>query len=186
VHEHVCESVRRRGWSDCHLYTFGISNDYPYALELHDQERRLPYPQAGPVGVLPVQAGQRACTSIVEVAARMLVAAADAEWPAGVTTVPALMRWLGHSRLDVLKRDCEGCEYALAEGMIAQTNPDLFTRVDQLAVEVHVPRISMTTDARGRIYTFLFQQLEEGGHALACMRIWSHAAGPPRTRTRRT
>ena len=56
--------------------------------------------------------------------------------------------------IDVLKMDCEGCEYALARDVLAE-DPEFFTRVGQFVVEIH-------TDSRF---------LRDNNHALALGRL---------------
>jgi hypothetical protein len=168
-HHALCEvPVPPRDRAPCRFYSFGISHDYTFDADLANSTARCRGTALDPSVVYPTKLTYG--VQFMQVAARTLDAAADAKWPA-VTTVPALMRWLGHSRLDVLKMDCEGCEYALAED-IAQTDPDFFTRVDQFAVEVHVP-LPYTPEGGAHLsnYALLLQQLEAAGHALVHVRM---------------
>ena len=56
-----------------------------------------------------------------------------AEW---VTVSPPLvMAMFRHRHLNVLKMDCEGCEFALARDVAAH-DPAFFSKVDQFAIEV--------------------------------------------------
>ena len=68
---------------------------------------------------------------------------------------------LGHTRVDVVKMDCEGCEYALVQNMRV-SDPSFLGRVDQLILEVHISRkwISSPTHLRnlGLLYHLLFQE----------------------------
>ena len=87
-------------------------------------------------------------------AARTLDAEADAVWQ-HVVTMPGLRRVLGHRRLSVLKVDCEGCEYAIAEDVLRE-DPTFFRHIDQLAIEIHLARKWAVTkehvDNLGRLY----------------------------------
>lgn len=87
-------------------------------------------------------------------AARTLDAAADAGWQ-HVVTMPGLRRFLRHRRLSVLKVDCEGCEYAIAEDVLRE-DPRFFRHVDQVAIEIHLAQKWAATDKHvhnlGRLY----------------------------------
>eukprot|EP00930_Biecheleria_cincta_P099131 TRINITY_DN90778_c0_g1_i1.p1 TRINITY_DN90778_c0_g1~~TRINITY_DN90778_c0_g1_i1.p1 ORF type:complete len:351 (+),score=62.99 TRINITY_DN90778_c0_g1_i1:67-1053(+) len=61
--------------------------------------------------------------------------------------------------IPILKMDCEGCEYALYQGVMA-SDPDFFKRVDQFAVEVHLSKFFMKGRREmieyGRLLSLLF------------------------------
>lgn len=65
-----------------------------------------------------------------------------------LASLPTFFRvFVGDSRstgatLAVLKMDCEGCEYEVAKA-VAEEEPRLFARVDQVTLEVHVSRTWM-------------------------------------------
>lgn len=68
----------------------------------------------------------------------------DAKWPL-VTSIPALRLWLRHRVVDVLKVDCEGCEYSIARDVMAE-DPLFFHRVGQFEIEVHVSDDMLDTE----------------------------------------
>ena len=59
-------------------------------------------------------------------------------------SMPRLRKWYGHP-LSILKMDCEGCEYALAE-TIERDDPNFFRHVSQFSVELHLPSYFMRSD----------------------------------------
>lgn len=60
-----------------------------------------------------------------------------------LASLPTFFRiFVGDTRLAVLKMDCEGCEYEVAKA-VAEEDPRLFARVDQVTLEVHVSRTWM-------------------------------------------
>lgn len=85
-----------------------------------------------------------------------------------LANVPLLAKALSIERLQVLKMDCEGCEYALADDILA--NDELFLdKIDQFAIEVHTSAlIAKTRDhavALGRLYILLHEAGLELVHA---------------------
>lgn len=72
-------------------------------------------------------------------------------------SVPKLQKWFGHP-LYVLKMDCEGCEYVLADDVLNH-NPHFFDYIYQFNIEIHTPNAIMTQDEHtyglGRLYRIL-------------------------------
>lgn len=72
--------------------------------------------------------------------------------------VPLLSRALSMQSLQVLKMDCEGCEYALANS-VQKHDPCFFHKVDQFAVEIHITKLIAKTrahiDGLGQLYFLL-------------------------------
>lgn len=98
------------------------------------------------------------------VGAKML-AAADNQAFFLTSSMPGLRRWLKHDYIDVLKMDCEGCEYSIARDVLAE-DPDFFHRVGQFAVELHVGKYDMKTEEYIYSTAMLFKLLEEAGMEL--------------------
>jgi hypothetical protein len=96
-----------------------------------------------------------------KIAARTLDVQADRKWQV-VTSVPALRHFMRHSYIDVLKMDCEGCEYSLARDISAE-DPLFFHRVGQFEFESHVNTVFMTSERHTIWYAELFKLLEEAG-----------------------
>ena len=68
--------------------------------------------------------------------------------------------------IPVMKMDCEGCEYKLFEDVV-RVDPKFFTRVDQLAIEVHLCKTIGAAD-RQRVLNYgrLLALLHKSGHRL--------------------
>lgn len=77
-------------------------------------------------------------------------------------SVPLLMRAFGVDQIDILKMDCEGCEYGLADDVLAH-DPEFFKRVGQFAVEVHISKFWIKRDAHMQAFGNLMVLLEEAG-----------------------
>lgn len=93
--------------------------------------------------------------------------AANSPWAASQrkwlqTSVPALRKWLRHERIAVLKMDCEGCEYSLAQDVLTE-EPTFFDRVDQFAMEIHWSRMWMKSKTEMYALASLFELLEQAG-----------------------
>ena len=86
-----------------------------------------------------------------------------AEWIA--VSPPQFMAFLKHPRIDVLKMDCEGCEYALARD-VAALDPAFFSRVGQFALEVHASRFWATTPLHEHYLGLLYHMLFAAGLTL--------------------
>jgi len=79
-----------------------------------------------------------------------------------ITSVPLLRKALGIKHINVLKMDCEGCEYALARD-IARDDPTFFNHVDQFAVEIHLAKEWLDSDETFYYLGLLYKQLSDAG-----------------------
>ncbi len=85
------------------------------------------------------------------------------EW---ITVSPMkVMAFFGHKHLNVLKMDCEGCEYALARD-VARFDPAFFTKVDQVALEVHVSNYWIKDELHLHYLGLLYHMLFVNGFTL--------------------
>ena len=142
----------------CIFYSYGISHDYSFDTAMAEEW--------GCRGVAldpSVKHPSRLHANVTfhNIAARTMNATEDAQWDL-VTTVPGLKRFLGHDRIDVLKMDCEGCEYALAQDILLE-DPAFLHSVDQLALEIHVSRQWLKTEAHAHHLGLLYALAKEAG-----------------------
>lgn len=68
-------------------------------------------------------------------------------------------------RMGLLKMDCEGCEYSIYADVMRR-EPSFFERVEQVVLEVHLPRRFAPTDAAFLDYGRLLVLLLRAGHRL--------------------
>jgi len=87
-----------------------------------------------------------------------------------VSSVPTMMKWAKWDYIDVLKMDCEGCEYALARDILEE-DPKFFDRIGQFAVELHVSRRWVNSLDRIINLGKLFLLMEEAGIEVISARI---------------
>jgi len=81
-------------------------------------------------------------------------------------SVPSLRRALDIPTLNVLKMDCEGCEYSLARDVLTE-DPDFFkNHLDQITIETHVSREWLNTTETLYYYGMLFKLLKDAGFRL--------------------
>jgi len=82
-----------------------------------------------------------------------------------LTSVPAAMKFLKWDHLDVLKMDCEGCEYALARDILIE-DPEFFFKIDQVLIEFHLGKAWILNDEALVNMGKLFILLQEAGMEL--------------------
>lgn len=144
--------------TECFFYSFGISKDYSFDIDMANSTRCHGF-AADPTVTHPSKLHPR--VFFTQMAATAYDPEDTAQFPLR-TSVPALRKLLGHDHVTVLKMDCEGCEYALARDILEQ-DPDFFSRVDQFAVEVHYSKRWMKTIAHLHALAALVELLEDAG-----------------------
>jgi len=73
---------------------------------------------------------------------------------------------LGYDWLNILKMDCEGCEFQLYDDVIAE-DPAFFTKVGQFAIEIHISKFWIKNDTYVEKLGALFHLLFVSGLDLA-------------------
>jgi len=124
----------------CQFFSYGIANDYSFDADLEKNfgcngvglDPTVEYPKLLPGTNI----------SFRHEAAPMLQATLPDGWKA--TSVTSLRREMQLAKVDILKMDCEGCEYALATDVL-NDDPDFFHHVGQFVVEVHHDKRFMKT-----------------------------------------
>ena len=142
----------------CFFYSFGISTEYSFDLDVANRWGCYGF-AADPTIDHPSKLHPN--ITFHSIAAKMRE---QSMYPL-VTSMPALRQWLGHSRVAVLKMDCEGCEYSLGED-IENEDPTFFEHIDQFAVEVHTSKKWLNSKDHLHALGLLFLYLERAGHVL--------------------
>jgi len=142
----------------CRFISFGISNDYSFDTDLANNNCKGL--ALDPTVTHPAKIHNNVWFMAIGATS---LASPPASWI--VTSVPSLLKWVQWDKIDVLKMDCEGCEYAIARDLLLE-DPDMFRRVKQFAVEVHVSRTWVSTTEAVINMGKLFYLLEEAGHKL--------------------
>lgn len=152
----------------CVFYSFGISDNYSFDEDIAKLmgctgialDPTVDYPEFIVPGVRFMKVGARIRGPP---AINIDVPEAPTTWPE--TSVTELMKTYGHVSLAVLKMDCEGCEFVIAED-VERNDPDLFTRVDQFAFEIHLANAFMPTEEHYIALGDLFSLLYKSGHVM--------------------
>lgn len=139
----------------CVFYSFGISRDYSFDADVANQWGCQGF-AADPTVIHPAKI--HANVTFHSIGAKMR---GPSPFPL-VTSMPSLRKWLGHNRIAILKMDCEGCEYSLAED-VAVEDPHFFDHVDQFAIEVHVSKNWLHSEDALRSLGMLYRYLEDAG-----------------------
>lgn len=84
--------------------------------------------------------------------------------------MPSTKRFLQIDHLNVLKFDCEGCEYALARDILLE-DPDFLSHIDQVAGEFHVSTFWLNTTETLYYYGMLLKLLDDAGFRLQASQI---------------
>jgi len=162
-HHKLCGPLISPERKGCHFVSFGIADDYTFDTFLGD---------SGCIGIgldpsVLHPAKLHPNVMFITVGANSLEDTPP-EWQ--MTSVPALLKFLKWEFIDVLKMDCEGCEYAIARDVLAE-DPGMFQRVDQFAIEVHVGKMWLTSVQHLVNFGSLLILLEEAGLELFDARI---------------
>lgn len=170
----LCKPVPRH----CTFYSFGISKDYSFDVQMAEDFSCHGF-AADPTVTHPSKLHK--LVTFHQIGAKMLtVDRAPGRDPKGnqaswfSTSMPRLMKWREDERVDVLKMDCEGCEYSLAKD-VAFEDPLFFEKVGQFAVEIHVTKVWLKSAEHLYSLGRLLQQLESAGLRLAHSEITSCA-----------
>jgi hypothetical protein len=153
----LCKNKLKKG--NCNFYSFGISNDYTFDTDLAQTYSCNGF-AADPTITHPSKLHDK--VTFHNVGATLL---SESKFPI-VTSLPSLKSWLRHDFIDVLKMDCEGCEYALARDILLE-NPKFFDQVGQFSVEIHFSKLWLGSQLAEISLAALLQLLQESGFSLA-------------------
>lgn len=153
----------------CIFHSYGVGDDWTMddILAAKGCEGTL----FDPTVELPLHPGGNDQLTLFRLGAPMMPGAeGHTEGEVPTASVVGMAHALGHPHLDILKMDCEGCEFAIAKD-IFERDPFFLERVDQFALEIHFCRTIMPTEnghydeARHNLNA-LFVMLERAGHVL--------------------
>ncbi|KAJ3045034.1 Methyltransferase-like protein 24 [Rhizophlyctis rosea] len=149
----------------CIFYSFGIDNDYSFDTAL-DEQWNCTGILLDPTVNHPASPGPR--LNFLKFGATLLndgdLGGAGTslrgtkanDWL--LTSIPNLKKFLKHDHVNILKVDCEGCEYSIARD-VSNEDPDFFSSVDQLAIEVHVSKNWIQTSEHVHYLGLLYHML---------------------------
>lgn len=143
----------------CVFYSYGISNDWSFDSDVSQRWKCTGFlldPSITHSSIL-----QPGNLHFFQLGAPMLTSESNTV----SISPPQLMAALGHSFLNVLKMDCEGCEYALYRD-ISLIKHDFLSSIGQFSVEVHLSKIWAPDDIHVIALGLLYAKLIEAGFEL--------------------
>ena len=159
----------------CTFFSFGINDDPSFDITLAENWNCRGF-AGDPTVTHPSRLHHK--VSFHNVGASMLVSneerivnkGGDEDW--WVTSMPKLRSWLGVKHVDIIKLDCEGCEFAFARDILRE-DPQFLLHVDQVSIETHVTKTWMQTREHLYYFGLHFALLEEAGFVME----WSQVFG---------
>lgn len=160
---HLCPELLE-DLNTCQFFSFGIARAYSFEKDLADRfhchgfasDPTTQYPSNIYKNVTFQQLGAQLLQPNMEQSSD------QSNQPWWVANIPLLKKTLGVPHLNVLKMDCEGCEYALARDII-KDDPTFFDHVDQFAVEIHLAKEWLKDKETLYYYGILLKLLHDSG-----------------------
>jgi len=159
----------------CTFFSFGINDDPSFDKTLGEEwncrgfagDPTVPHPSKLHPKVTFHNVG---ASMLVDNEERLINKGGTEDW--WVTSMPKLRYWLGLDHVNIIKLDCEGCEFAFARDILRE-DPSFLSHVDQLSIETHVSKSWMTTREHLYYFGLHFALLEEAGFVME----WSQVFG---------
>jgi hypothetical protein len=152
--------------SSCKFISFGINDEYSFDADLALRKNCKGF-AADPTVVHPSQL-QTPLVTFHNIGAKLLRGNeeqmhANTDWWS--TSIPSLRKFLNISNINVLKMDCEGCEYSLARDIVLEegASSDFFHHVDQFSFEVHLTKLWMPDTESLYYLGLLFKLMDDAG-----------------------
>lgn len=171
----LCGPRPPAGNNNCMFFSFGINDDPSFDVQLAEEWHCRGF--AGdptvehPSKLHPLVTFHNVGASMLsDNEERKINKGGNEEW--FTTSMPKLRYWLGVEHVDIIKLDCEGCEFALARDMLRE-DPYFLHHVDQISIETHVTRTWLNTREELYYFALHFALLEEAGFRLE----WSDVFG---------
>lgn len=153
----LCNPIKQ----GCIFYSFGISSDYSFDSQLAEIFGCSGF-AADPT--VSHNSSLHPLVTFHQIGAKMLHEPARKKWFS--TSMPSLMKWRRDKYVDILKMDCEGCEYSLARDVLSE-DPTFFHKIGQFAFEIHVSKVWIATVEEIYALGKLFELLYDAGLHLA-------------------
>eukprot|EP00656_Telonema_subtile_P013802 TRINITY_DN17016_c0_g1_i2.p1 TRINITY_DN17016_c0_g1~~TRINITY_DN17016_c0_g1_i2.p1 ORF type:complete len:1094 (+),score=263.27 TRINITY_DN17016_c0_g1_i2:74-3355(+) len=155
----ICHPDRLPEKSDCVVYSFGVRDDVTFEQEIIERSgQRCEVHAFDPsVGGLP-QYAKHTPKLHFHKAALAAHTGSNKLWPVA-NSLHGHMERLGHTHVDVLKIDCEGCEWEVFEALLESDSALPFS---QLLIELHLGNATSTEGMRENMFR-LFEGLEALG-----------------------
>lgn len=147
---HLCYPIS----PSCVFYSFGISNDYSFDRELAQVH--------GCKGYAFDPTLKRSPNIHANVPFFPTGAAVLQKVPFPTTNLTTVKKEHQHSMIDVLKMDCEGCEYAISRD-VSTHEPRFFDHVHQFAVELHIDQVCLQGCEELKGFGQLLELLQNSG-----------------------
>lgn len=160
---------------DCTFFSFGINDDPSFDKKLGEDwncrgfagDPTVPHPSKLHPRVTFHNIGASMISDNEE---RLINKGGAEDWWS--TSMTKLRFFLGLDHVNIIKMDCEGCEFALARDILRE-DPTFLYKVDQLSIETHVTKTWMKTKEDLYYFGLHFLLLEEAGFKLE----WSDIFG---------
>jgi hypothetical protein len=144
----------------CVLISFGINNDYSFDTDMADRWQCRGF--ASDPTVIHKSSLHKIVT-FHNLGATMLKEEPGVNQKWVSVSMPTLVNQvLRVKHVNVLKMDCEGCEFALARDVVRE-DPGFFNKVDQLTIELHVSKKWIPDEETLYHLGLLYELLKEAG-----------------------
>jgi len=172
---HALCGPRPQEANNCTFFSFGINDDPSFDVQLAEEWKCKGF-AGDPTVKHPSKLHPRVtfhsvgASMLSDNEERKINKGGEEDW--WTTSMPKLRFWLGVEHVNIIKLDCEGCEFALARDILRE-DPQFLHHVDQISIETHVTRTWLNTKEELYYFALHFALLEEAGFKLE----WSDIFG---------
>lgn len=152
----------------CTFLSFGIEQNYKFDTELSDGYKCHGFAADPTVTHSSQLHDANPGVTFHKLGATTLVSPPDPSW--WVASIPSVMNLLQLDHLNILKMDCEGCEYALGRDILLE-DPTMLHKIDQVSMEFHLSKFWLHSPEALYYFGVLLQLLQEAGFRLQASQI---------------